>query len=206
VTREPLHLTLLRHGRSNADDGGVCGGRYDDPLTNEGIEQAEKLAVYWQKHSPGFEHIVCSSLQRAKQTAEIIAEMLGMNVEISDLWMERDNGPLAGMPFEEANRLYPNRNLRGRYEPYVPDGGESYMAMMRRAQRGIEKLVQSNHTNVLVIAHGGVLNAALQDILGTSRATFSFGDTGFAQVTLYRDKDEARLLGVGLQPHFLPSK
>jgi 2,3-bisphosphoglycerate-dependent phosphoglycerate mutase len=143
VTRDPLHLTLLRHGRSKADDEKVCGGRYDDPLTSEGLEQATKLARYWQKHPPGFEHIVCSSLQRAKQTANIIAEMLEMNIEVSDLWMERDNGPLAGMHFEEANKRYPNRNLRGRYELYVSDGGESYMAMMRRAQLGIEKLMQS---------------------------------------------------------------
>jgi 2,3-bisphosphoglycerate-dependent phosphoglycerate mutase len=201
MTREPLHLTLLRHGRSKADDEGVCGGRYDDPLTSEGVEQATRLAVYWQNHPPGFEHSVCSSLQRAKQTADIIAETLGMNVEVSDLWMERDNGPLAGMPFEKANERYPNRNLRGRYEPYTPDGGESYMAMLRRAQLGIEKLIQTPYSNVLVVAHGGILNAALQDMLGTNRATFSFGDTGFARVIMYRNKDEARLLSVGLQPH-----
>lgn len=201
MTRDPLHLTLLRHGRSRADDEKVCGGRYDDELTELGVEQATKLARYWREHPPGFEHIVCSSLQRARQTANIIAETLEMNLEVSDLWMERDNGPLAGMPFEEANGRYPNRNLRGRYEPYVSDGGESYMAMMRRAQLGIEKLMQSEFTNVLVVAHGGILNAALQDMLGTSRATFSFGDTGFARVMMYRDKDEARLLGVGLQPH-----
>jgi 2,3-bisphosphoglycerate-dependent phosphoglycerate mutase len=201
VTRDPLHLTLLRHGRSKADDEKVCGGRYDDPLTSEGLEQATKLARYWQKHPPGFEHIVCSSLQRAKQTANIIAEMLEMNIEVSDLWMERDNGPLAGMHFEEANKRYPNRNLRGRYEPYVSDGGESYMAMMRRTQLGIEKLMQSEFTNVLVVAHGGILNAALQDMLGTSRATFSFGDTRFARVIMYHSKDEARLLSIGICPH-----
>jgi 2,3-bisphosphoglycerate-dependent phosphoglycerate mutase len=201
MKKEPLHLTLLRHGRSQADDEQVCGGRYDDSLTREGLEQATKLAVYWQQHPPGFEHIVSSSLKRARQTADIIAAALGMRVETSDFWMERDNGPLAGMPFAEANERYPGRNLRNRYAPYVEDGSESYMSMMRRAQTGIETLMQSNYKNVLVVAHGGILNAALQDMLGTTRATFAFGDTGFAEVVMARDKDEARLLGVNLQPH-----
>lgn len=203
MIKGPLHLTLLRHGRSQADDEQVCGGRYDDSLTDVGIEQATKLAHYWQQHSPGFEHIVCSSLQRARQTASLIAKALKMGLEPSDLWMERDNGPLAGLPFAEAEKRYPPRTFQSRYEPYVPDGGESYTAMLRRAQMGIEKLMQSEFTNVLVVAHGGILNAALQDILGASRASFAFGDTGFAQVVMYRDKDEARLLGVGMQPHFI---
>jgi 2,3-bisphosphoglycerate-dependent phosphoglycerate mutase len=200
MTRKPLRFTLLRHGRSQADDEQVGGGRYDDPLTSEGVEQARKLASYWQQRPPGFEHIVCSSLQRAIQTARIIAEGLGINVEVSDVWLERDNGPVAKMPFEEIRQRYPLA-FCSRYEPYVPDGGESYMSMMRRAQVGIEKLMQSDYKNVLVVAHGGILNAALQDILGTTRATFAFADTGFAQVVMYRDKDEARLLSVGLQPH-----
>jgi 2,3-bisphosphoglycerate-dependent phosphoglycerate mutase len=201
MIKEPLLLTLLRHGRSQADDEQVCGGRYDDSLTSEGIEQAKKLAAYWQQHTPGFEGIVSSPLQRAKQTADIIAGALHLNVEVSDVWMERDNGPVAGMPFAIANERYPQRNLRSRYAPYVDDGGESYMSMVRRAQLGIEKLMQSEYKNVLVVAHGGILNAALQDMLGTSRATFAFGDTGFAQVFMSRDKDEARLLSVGMSPH-----
>jgi 2,3-bisphosphoglycerate-dependent phosphoglycerate mutase len=197
MIHEPLQLTLLRHGRSQADDEEVCGGRYDDSLTSEGVEQATKLAVYWQKHQPGFEHIVSSPLKRARQTADIIAETLRIKVEVSDLWTERDNGPLAGMPFLEANERYPERNLRSRYALYVEDGGESYMSMMRRAQVGTEKLMQSHYKNVLVVAHGGILNAVLQDILGTARATFEFGDTSFARVLMYRDRDTVRLLRLG---------
>lgn len=201
MTKLPLQLTLLRHGRSQADDEQVCGGRYDDVLTSEGIAQADRLARYWLEHPPGFEHIVCSPLKRATQTATIISEVLKLKIETSDLWLERDNGPVAGLPFVEANKRYPLRGSVQRYEPYTSDGGESYMAMMRRANMGIETLMQSECSNVLVVAHGGILTAAMQEILGTTKATFAFGDTGFAQVLIYRDKDEVRLLGVGMQPH-----
>ena len=45
-----LHLTLLRHGRSRADDENVHEGRYDSPLTAVGRAQAVALAEYWGAH------------------------------------------------------------------------------------------------------------------------------------------------------------
>ena len=201
VKREALHLTLLRHGRSLADDEEVCEGRYDSPLTNVGVEQAKKLAAYWQAHPPGFECVVCSSLVRAHKTACIVADALGLEVETSDDWREFDNGPVAGLPFAEAKARYPVPAFRGRFKAFTPDGGESAASLMRRAQCGLERLVQSSLTRALVVAHGGVLNMALRDLLGASRASFSFGDTAFAEVMVRRDADHAVLKSVNRRPH-----
>lgn len=41
-----LHLTVLRHGRSRADDENVHEGAYDSPLTPAGEAQAAALAAY----------------------------------------------------------------------------------------------------------------------------------------------------------------
>lgn len=200
MTREPLQLALLRHGRSLADDEEVHEGPYDSSLTEVGKEQAQKLAAYWRARQ-GFEHIICSSLRRAYETANIIGEALGLSPEVDANWMEFDNGPLAGLPFEEAKEHYPVPVFRGRYEALTKEGGESVMRFMRRAQMGLESLVQSDFVNVLIVAHGGILDMALRDLLGATRGRFAFGDTGFAQVVVYRDKDEAVLTGVNLQPH-----
>ncbi len=43
---EIIGLTLIRHGRSRADDEGVHEGRYDSPLTDTGRAQAEKRGQY----------------------------------------------------------------------------------------------------------------------------------------------------------------
>ena len=201
MTREPLQLTLLRHGRSLADDEEVHEGRYDSPLVEVGKKQAHRLAIYWQENPPEFEHIVCSSLQRAHETASVIGEALELSPEVSANWIEFDNGPLAGLAFEKARKRYPIPLFRGRYEAFTEDGGESVVSFMRRAQIGLETLLQSDLTNALVVAHGGILNMALRDLLGVTRGWFAFGDTGFAQVTVYRDKDEAVLRGTNLQPH-----
>ncbi len=197
----PLTLTLLRHGRSRADDEKVHEGRYDSPLTDVGEQQAVKLAAYWQAHSPGFERVVCSSLVRARRTAEIIGQALGLEVTPDEAWREFDNGPVAGLPYAEAKGRYPQPAFRHRFEAFTKDGGESYAATSRRVNGALEALVQSSSTNVLVVAHGGCLNVALRDLLQVPvQTSFAFGDTGFAEVVVSRQSDQVRLLGVNRTP------
>lgn len=102
----PLHLTLLRHGRSRADDEGVHEGRYDSPLTDVGRAQARSLAAYWAAHPPGFDRAYTSTLRRATETAAIVTAPLGLTPMPTDLLREFDNSPLAGLPFAEAEARY----------------------------------------------------------------------------------------------------
>lgn len=198
----PLELTLLRHGRSRADDENVHEGRYDSPLTTVGVDQAERLAAYWRARPPGFDKVVCSSLLRAHRTAEIIGAALGLAAQPDDAWMEFDNGPVAGLGFDEAERRYPEPAFRHRFALYTRDGGESYTATVRRIDGALEKLYRSSATKVLVVAHGGCLNVALRNLLGAPVQTaFSFGDTSFAEVVISRHVEAVRLKSLNRTPH-----
>lgn len=202
LSETSLELTLLRHGRSRADDEAVHEGRYDSPLTAVGESQAERLAVYWAARPPGFERVVCSSLLRARRTAEIVSAALGLVPEPDDAWREFDNGPLAGLPFAEAERRYPEPAFRHRYAPYTKDGGESYMAAVRRVGGALEHLWQRPERRVLVVAHGGCLNVALRELLQASLQTsFAFGDTSFAVVSVSRRAAGAVLRALAQTPH-----
>jgi 2,3-bisphosphoglycerate-dependent phosphoglycerate mutase len=202
MTEDPLALTLLRHGRSRADDEGVHEGRYDSPLTAVGEAQAAKLAAYWLTNPPRFERVVCSSLVRARRTAEIIGEALGLTVTPDDAWREFDNGPLAGLTFGEAERRYPEPAFRHRFAPYTVDGGESYMETVRRINGALQTLVQSPLDRVLVVAHGGCINVALRDLLQTPvQTSFAFGDTSFSDLLVARRSDQVRLLSLNRTPH-----
>lgn len=198
----PLELTLLRHGRSRADDEAVHEGRYDSPLTAVGEGQAQKLAAYWRAHPPGFERVVCSSLVRARRTAEIVGAALGLEVTPDEAWSEFDNGSMAGLPYAEAEERYPEPAFRHRFERFTADGGESYAAFSRRISGALEGFVQSSYTKVLIVAHGGSLNVVLRDLLDASvQTTFAFGDTSFAEVTVSRDSDKVRLKSLNRTPH-----
>jgi 2,3-bisphosphoglycerate-dependent phosphoglycerate mutase len=123
-----LHLTLLRHGRSRADDENVHEGRYDSPLTEAGQAQAAALAAYWQAQGTGFDLAVCSTLLRAHETAQLVTGVLGIPLTATDLLREWDNGPLAGMGREEALARYPIPAFRHDLDAFTPEGGESQAA------------------------------------------------------------------------------
>jgi 2,3-bisphosphoglycerate-dependent phosphoglycerate mutase len=194
-------MVLLRHGRSRADDERVHEGRYDSPLTEVGRDQATRLAEHWRETGMQFDRIVSSSLVRARETAEIVATALGVDLEVSDLWMEHDNGPLAGLTEDEANRRFPMPPFRSRWALLTASGGESAEGIHRRASEALEALLNGDGERLLVVAHGGILNAAMRVLLGAARHShFTFSDNGIAELAIGRDSDDVRLVSLGRSP------
>jgi phosphohistidine phosphatase len=79
-----MRIYLLRHGL--ADRSAWSGADFDRPLTTIGKERMEVEAEFISKLDLGLDHILTSPLARAYQTAEIVAEHLGMldRLEIDD--------------------------------------------------------------------------------------------------------------------------
>ncbi len=196
-----LHLTLLRHGRSRADDENVHEGRYDSPLTETGQAQARALAAYWKGRGTTFDAAYCSTLLRAHETAQIVTGALGIALTATDLLREWDNGPLAGMGREEALARYPIPDFRHDLTPFTPDGGESQAAIRARALTALERLWAVPASRLLVVSHGGFLNSLLHELIGGRQAWFSFEDTGYATLTVSRTSHTAWITGVNLHPH-----
>lgn len=196
-------LIFLRHGRSRADDEGVHEGRYDSPLTAAGRAQVAARAAAWQAQGLRPDLIIASPLQRARATAELLAAALAAPLVTDPDWMEFDNGPLAGLPYAEAAARFPEPDFRGPYEPFW-GGGESDWAFAGRAARAVEAVIQRGPGLYLVVAHGGILNAALRHIVGAPPALaygglwFSFGDTGYARLVYRPARHQWRL--AELQP------
>jgi 2,3-bisphosphoglycerate-dependent phosphoglycerate mutase len=183
-----MDICFLRHGRSRADDEEVHEGRYDSPLTGVGRAQATRLGAMWKQQDVEFDLIVCSTLVRAHETAEIVADALGVPVEPDANWMEKDNGPLAGLTWEEADAQYPEPEWN---TPYVrlAGVGESPSDLQCRATRAIQDVIHRGRERVLVVAHGGILNAAMRSISGAPAQVnktsfyFGFGDNGYVRTT-----------------------
>jgi 2,3-bisphosphoglycerate-dependent phosphoglycerate mutase len=187
-----ITITFMRHGRSRADDENVHEGRYDSPLTEIGRAQVRLRVQDFAAQQFAFDQIIASPLLRAHETATIIGQALNVPVETDADWMERDNGALAGLPFDVAEARYPTPAFRNPYEPYC--GGESDWALSCRAARAVEKVVRRGPGSYLVVAHGGILGAALRGIIGAQPAVnsqgifFGFGDTGYARFRYSPDK------------------
>ena len=76
-----VRVHLLRHG--HAGDAFEWIGDDDlRPLTKKGRRQAERLGAFLEVHGVRPDVIVSSPLVRARQTAEIVAEALGMTIKV----------------------------------------------------------------------------------------------------------------------------
>jgi phosphohistidine phosphatase len=79
-----MKLFLFRHGIATDRIGGAVRTDFDRPLTDEGRHETRLVASYLKKLGLKPDLVVASPLVRAKQTAEIINEVLAGDLQISD--------------------------------------------------------------------------------------------------------------------------
>ena len=150
-------IFLMRHGADPADR---YGGWSTYGLTEEGREQVHRAKL--SLRNKGITRIYSSDLVRAKETAEIVAQELGMEIAFLQQFRESNNGKLAGMPKTEAAEKYPGVywNALGWTETWP--GGESPEQFFHRIEKAwAEFKAQVGEDNVLLVSHGGVMNIIL---------------------------------------------
>ena len=180
-------ITLLRHGESSGNTQNVFQGHAEYDLTEKGRAQSQAVATRWLDEGLAFKQIISSPQSRARQTAEIIAEILSEPLEFDSNWKEINNGVLAGLTLEEAGKRYPFPEFMTPYEP-IGESGESNWDLYLRAGRAVQDLVSRPAGNYLVVSHGGFLTRVLYAMLGIipqanfSGARFRFRNTSFAVV------------------------
>lgn len=153
-------IYLVRHG---ADDETIRGGWSNHSLTAEGTEQAKLLADFVEWNLP-VQRIYASDLARAMETAEPVAEALGLEIIPLPQFRETNNGELAGMKHKLACEKYPGLywNTLGWDEKYP--GGESprdFYERIANAWAEFQKQTLEGNGDVMLVTHGGVINVIL---------------------------------------------
>ncbi len=184
-------LTLVRHGQSVANRDGVVQGHLDSPLSDLGRRQAAALAAAWKAGGVRFDRLLSSPLLRARQTAEVFALSLGLDLETDAVWMERDLGRAQGMPLADFLAASQRRPVHTPFEPAF-ENGESAWDLHARAARAVQAIVTRPAGDYLIVSHGGILNAVLRVALGipptAQRAPrFHFSNGGFARIGMAAD-------------------
>ena len=175
-----MTLLIIRHGESEADILNVHEGRADFPLTPRGHAQAGAMAAFIAGRWP-VDRLYTSTLRRAMQTAEHLADAAKVGIIPDAGLMEFDNGLLAGLPYDEARKKYPP--VDGLPADQSVYGMESRVEFRRRAKAALARVLADSKPNetVAVVSHGGMIDQLWHVFLGLpidSGLWFSTGDTG----------------------------
>jgi broad specificity phosphatase PhoE len=134
-------IYLVRHGETTWNRVGRQQGHHDSPLTDVGIEQS-RAAGLTLRGAIADRRTACietSPLGRARQTAAILAEVLGFEDDalvVAPLLAEHHLGNWEGLTRAEIDARYPGarQEREARKWDYVVPGGESYARLSLRAQ------------------------------------------------------------------------
>ena len=157
-------LTLVRHGRTRANAGGLLQGHVDNELDVVGHDQASVLGPALARVAP-VDRIIASPLLRAQQTAAAIAGHVGLAVETDRRWIELDYGDYDGQPMSS---IPPEVWARWRSDPdFRPPRGESMAELETRVHGALVDLA-ANDTgmHVVVVSHVSPIKAAVAWALG----------------------------------------
>lgn len=144
---------MVRHGQTAWNLAQRLQGRSDVRLNATGRQQAERAGVALAKDGP-WDLVVCSPLVRARQTAQIIADYLGIwqVLEVDDL-VERDYGAAEG-------RFLGKLSASEREQLFTL--GEAEDDVVVRAVNALRSLVEQHpKARVVIVAHGTLIRLVL---------------------------------------------
>lgn len=152
-----MKLGFIRHGQTDWNVHDRLQGSSDIPLNDFGRQQAREAVEVLA--GGGWDAIVSSPLQRARETAQIIAQGLDLELDRSyQELVERDYGQAEGMEAKEWEKLWPHK-IGGRIEPLD--------SVVVRGRQAIEHIAADfPGKNVVVVCHGTIIRYTLSDLAG----------------------------------------
>jgi probable phosphoglycerate mutase len=186
-------LILVRHGSTLINEGGHLLGTADPGLSDQGCAQVEILCEHL-KRIQASGTVLASHKRRAMETAELIAESLGLPPPISsDAFVERNYGPFEGMSKSELLSARAQFNVTQDDITQVWNdvpGVEQDVEIIQRVRRGIRRLHRRSAPSpgdVLLVTHAGVIKSIVHFLLGVrSDRPYAFRFTLGTCVTISR--------------------
>ncbi|HUH53571.1 MAG TPA: histidine phosphatase family protein [Microbacteriaceae bacterium] len=201
-----MTIALIRHGQTDWNLAKRVQGHSDIPLNDTGREQARAAASSLAKRVDSgtieWQAITSSPLSRARETAEIIAEYLGLPLlDPLDGLIEQHYGDAEGVEVTELRRRWPDRNI---------PGGEKPEDLAARGLKTLEELSDAG-PQILAVTHG----AYIRRLIATRTAHDYYDVPGIVNTGLNeiaRVEDLWRVLSINgtpvgeILPAFSPQK
>lgn len=167
---KPTWLYLVRHGATEANERVpyiLQGCGIDLPLSDTGKKQAAAVARLLRNYA--IRQVYSSTMVRARETGQAIAQALQVELRTLEQIQECDVGRWEGMDWDSIRRKFPEAHDRFKENPEIhPNfGGESYGDVLKRARPVLQDLLQKHAgESIAVVAHNVVNRVLLADLMG----------------------------------------
>ncbi len=164
------HVYFIRHGQTDSNIDGIHRGRHA-MLTDEGRDQAETVAKRIAKI--GIDALLASSFPRALDTAAVIAQRTGLDVEAQDIFVEwLEPTPMFGKHKDDPHiRALYDEIVDATDEHYRHSDEETFAEFSGRAAQALRLLETHPSDRICVVTHGGFLHALFGTMVFKDRFT-----------------------------------
>lgn len=169
------HIFLVRHGEVAGNSGArrTLVGWGDPPLTARGEAQAQAVARRLRRET--IQAVYVSDLQRARRTAEYIADEHGLSAQCDAAWREICFGAWEGLSEAEITADWSEQWQQRQADPVqvsAPDG-ESLNDVWARLQPAWQQIVRDHQDGmVALVGHNTTLRLLLCHLLAAPVASY----------------------------------
>ena len=185
-------IIFLRHGQAENNTKRILAGRTEGvPLTKTGVEQAERIAKYL-KHMD-ISAIYSSPIERASNTAKIVADYNSLNYKLDDRIIEIEIGKFTRMNYDDMFAKYGNVFLKF-YEndPIIAKCEvETFAEVQKRVLDMVGYIVKKHkNQNVVLVTHMDPIKSMLSTVMDLKPKTLFELIIANASLTIVKEQDE----------------
>lgn len=193
-------IYFVRHGETILNAQNIRQGA-EGGLTEQGKKQALETAKRFPKHKGKPQVIISSPFERTRETAEIIAKELSMQIEYSDLLKERRNpseiigkwgeDPKVKLIIDQMDKSFHEDNLR------ISDE-ENFVDLKERAKKLLKYIKTRREKRIIMITHGIFLKmVASYMLVGESLSASEYN-----KLSVYNPVNNASMAIVSYKSHW----
>lgn len=208
-------IFLIRHGATILTAEDRFAGSINVPLSDQGREQARRLSI--RLADENLTAVYASPLDRTMETARILAQPHGLEVQPRDGLREISHGHWEEMTRPEVEAKYPEEAAAWEEDPFTfaPPGGESGLAVTARSLPALMDILHAHPSgNVAIVSHKATIRLLLSSLLGFDPRRYrdnldqspaalnivDFKSPVRARLTLFNDTSHYESAGLAIPP------